>query len=247
MEAAPQGPGCAYELAAAHTLSDGGAVLRVPLTDFVGTLEVPRSLSDKIDARGTHRVLVSIFPPEWVDPLLKLRLLEFFEVEFNAEVAGAITGAIEGSTVFLITLVPSVGGADKPARADGRAAPPATIIGALMARLDVRFGLYSSYLLTRPGSPSQVLFPNLGSKPWQRRGIGGFLVALASATAVARGCPTAHYLQSAPLFASFYHRRGFLSLAFPSWPPSLRALVMDRTDCCPLVLQSHEQGAVASC
>ena len=159
MEAAPQGPGCAYELAAAHTLSDGGAVLRVPLTDFVGTLEVPRSLSDKIDARGTHRVLVSIFPPEWVDPLLKLRLIEFFEVEFNAEVAGAITGAIEGSTIFLITLVPSVGGEDKPARPDGRAAPPATIIGALMARLDVSFGLYSSYLLTRPGSPSQVLPP----------------------------------------------------------------------------------------
>ena len=134
-------------------------MLRLPLTDFVGTLEVPRSLSDKINARGTHRVLVSIFPPEWVDPLLKLRLLEFFEVEFNAEVAGAITGAIEGSTIFLITLVPSVGGEDKPARPDGRAAPPATIIGALMARLDVRFGLYSSYLLTRPGSPSQVLPP----------------------------------------------------------------------------------------
>ena len=160
MEAGPQGPGCACELAAhTCTLSDGGAVLRLPLTDFVGTLEVPRSLSDKIDARGTHRVLVSIFPPEWVDPLLKLRLIEFFEVEFNAEVAGAITGAIEGSTIFLITLVPSVGGEDKPARPDGRAAPPATIIGALMARLDVSFGLYSSYLLTRPGSPSQVLPP----------------------------------------------------------------------------------------
>ena len=92
--------------------------------------------------------------------LLKLRLLEFFEPYFNAEVAdgiSAITDAIEGSTIFLMTLVPSVGGEDKPARPDGRPAPPATIIGALMSRLDVRFGLYSSYLLTRPGIPSQVL------------------------------------------------------------------------------------------
>ena len=72
---APEGPDCACELAGhTCTLSDGGAVLRLPLTDFVGTLEVPRSLSAKIDARGTHRVLVSIFPPEWVDPVLKLRL-----------------------------------------------------------------------------------------------------------------------------------------------------------------------------
>ena len=161
MEAVPQGPDFAYE-PATRTLSNGSVVLRVPLTDFVGSLEVP-ALADKIDARGTHRLLVSIFPPEWVDPLLKLRLLEFFEVEFNAEDVGAIASAIEGSTIFLITLVPSVGGADKPARSRERATPPATIIGALLARLDVRFGLYSSYLLTRPGSPSQVLFPQLGA------------------------------------------------------------------------------------
>ena len=159
MQTAPQGPGGASEFAA-QALSNGGAVLRLPLTDFEGTLEVPRLLSEKINARGTHRVLVSIFPPEWVDPPLKLRLLEFFEPYFNAEVAdgiSAITDAIEGSTIFLMTLVPSVGGEDKPARPDGRPAPPATIIGALMSRLDVRFGLYSSYLLTRPGIPSQVL------------------------------------------------------------------------------------------
>ena len=114
-------------------------------------------LSKKMNARGTHRVLVSIFPPEWVDPPLRLRLLEFFEPYFNDEGAGVITSAIEGSTIFLMTLVPSVGGEDKPARPDGRPAPPATIIGALMSRLDARFGLYSSYLLTRPGIPSQVL------------------------------------------------------------------------------------------
>ena len=113
---------------------------------------------------------------------------------------------------------------------------------------DMRWGRESSGRLADhlTACSAQVLFPYLGKKPWQRRGIGGFLVALASATASARGCPTAHYLQSAPLFASFYHRRGFSSLAFPSWPPSLRALVADRTDCCPLVLRSHEPGAAAS-
>jgi hypothetical protein len=156
MQLAPQGPGGASEFAA-QALSNGGAVLRLPLTDFEGTLEVPRLLSKKMNARGTHRVLVSIFPPEWVDPPLRLRLLEFFEPYFNDEGAGVITSAIEGSTIFLMTLVPSVGGEDKPARPDGRPAPPATIIGALMSRLDARFGLYSSYLLTRPGIPSQVL------------------------------------------------------------------------------------------
>ena len=113
---------------------------------------------------------------------------------------------------------------------------------------DMRWGRESSGRLADhlTACSAQVLFPYLGKKPWQRRGIGGFLVALASATASARGCPTAHYLQSAPLFAPFYHRRGFSSLAFPSWPPSLRALVADRTDCCPLVLRSHEPGAAAS-
>mgnify|MGYP004220534335 CR=1 FL=1 len=170
MIAVPQGISSDTNELDAHILSNESAVLRVPLTDFVGTLEVP-ALACKMDGRGTHRVFVSIFPPALVDVLLKSRLLEFFEVEFNAEDAGAIAGAIEGSTVFLMTLVP-----DKPARPRERATPPTTIIGALLARLDVRFGLYSSYLLTRPGSPSQVLFPNLGAASVLRRRLQALFV-----------------------------------------------------------------------
>lgn len=43
--------------------------------------------------------------------------------------------------------------------------------------MDVRFGLYSSYLLTRPGSPSQVLFPNLGAASVLRRRLQALFVS----------------------------------------------------------------------
>ena len=65
-------------------LADGGAVLSAPLSDFAGLLEIPL-FTEKLESRGTHRVVVSIFPPSWVDGELKQRLLEFFEEEFNAE------------------------------------------------------------------------------------------------------------------------------------------------------------------
>ncbi len=219
-------------------LADGGAVLSAPLSDFAGLLEIPL-FTEKLESRGTHRVVVSIFPPSWVDGELTQRLLEFFEEEFNAEAAGAISGAIEGSTIFMLTSVPTEG-----ADTLGRVARPPTIIGALAARLG-SFGMYSSYLLTRPGSPSQVLFPQLGSKPWQRRGIGGFLLALARATAAARGYPPEHYLQSARLSLEFYAQRGFEALPYESWPKTLRDLVTDRTweDCRCLVQNGASRAA----
>ena len=232
------------DMTAMAELADGSVVLRMPLSAFSGRMDAPAKLAERLESRGTHKLVVSITPPAWVDHDMAQRLLEFFEEEFNAEAVGAIARGIEGSTVFMLTTVPNGWrpGDDTVTQEPGHAAAVApkraTIVGALTARLDPQFGLYTSYLLTKPGSPSQTSMPQLGTKPWQRRGIGGFLVALASATAEARGCPPDHYLQSAPLCQSFYYRRGFTALAYASWPPSLRALVSDRTiidECCAMV------------
>ena len=158
----------------AGSLSDSSIVLAAPLSQFSGLASIPclASLADKVESRGTHQIIVSIVPPAGLDVELSQRLLDFFEAEFNDEAADAIADAIAGSTVFIVTMVRT------PASANVTAP---TVIGALTARLG-DFGLYSSYLLTRPGIPSKVLFPHLGTKPWQRRGIGGFLLALAGPT-----------------------------------------------------------------
>ena len=161
-------------------LADSSCVLCAPLVEFSGLLRVP-CVAEKLQSRGTHQIVVSIVPPARLDAELSRRLLEFFEAEFNDEFAGAISGAIAGSTIFMLSCVRTPArpaGVASSGAAPSGAAP--TIIGALTARLG-SFGLYTSYLLTRPGVPSQQLFPHLGTKPWQRRGIGGFLVSLAGA------------------------------------------------------------------